>query len=51
MECRLKLRTKVTNNKLTNEVDMILTQVVENNILLGNKSCGVVYSNMYTVRK
>ncbi|WP_035288945.1 DUF2357 domain-containing protein [Clostridium sp. KNHs214] len=41
MECRLILQSK-----LTNEVDITLTEIVENNIFLANESCGVVYSNL-----
>lgn len=41
MECKLTLQSKLGKN-----VDIILTEVVENNIFSASKSCGVVYSNM-----
>lgn len=46
MECRLTLQPK-----LGKDVDIILTEVVENNIFSTTKSCGVVYSNKeYSVK-
>lgn len=41
MECRLTLQTKSTK-----QVDIILTEVVEDNIFFNNEICGVVYSDM-----
>lgn len=41
MECRLTLQTKSTK-----QVDIILTEVVEDNMFFNNEICGVVYSDM-----